>query len=357
MQDFNIQKGAKNLLINCAGLDKGDSVLILHEDPALGWYDFQAPKTVDEVAKQLGIKSCLLKVDGPRNDPNPKLIEIYENNDNIICFARIGDQDRFSPLTPNKKFVMCYVRDAQMLASCYGCADHRAFKDLKETINSILFNAIEIEITCPLGTQLSGKISAKHRYRENDVSILRFPMAVPQPVNASDFSGHVALSGYLSSTGCKVYNPATLKIDHPVFAQIKAGQIKSFHGHQTTVTSIQNHYNSVASLFGIDAYVVHSWHAGIHPGCSYSNDAATSPDHWSNTVFANPRFLHFHTCGNYAPGEITWMVLDPTIKVDGQNLWENGRLKLSEFEQSTQCLDAWPLLNTIISNPSNQIGL
>ena len=355
--EFNIENGAKNLLINCAQLSAGDELLILHEDPALGWYDLKAPVAVNQLALELGINSRLLKVDGPRNDPDPALISIYEDNNTIICFARIGDQNRFSPLSADKKFIMCYVRDAQMLASCYGCADHRAFKHLKETVNDILLNATQIKISCPLGTALSGIISADNRNKFDDVSVLRFPMAVPQPVKASDFSGRVALSGYLSSTGCKVYNPATLKIDQPVFAEIDKGHIKSFSGDSTIVASIQNHYNTVAGLFGIDAYIVHSWHAGIHPGCSYTHDATIYPDHWSNTVFANPRFLHFHTCGNYAPGEISWMVLDPTICVDGHNLWDNGRLNLSQFKQSAKCLDSWPMLNSIIDNPSDQIGL
>jgi hypothetical protein len=244
-----------------------------------------------------------------------------------------------------------------MLASCYGCADHRAFKDLKKTIDSIVFNAKEVEITCPLGTRFSGRISAANRSMQNDVSVLRFPMAVPQPVNASDFSGRVAISGFLSSTGNRVYSPATVKIDQTVFAEIDAGHINAFHGEKAVIASIQNHYHTVSSTFGIDTYAVHSWHAGIHPGCSYYKDPATSPDHWSNTVFANPRFLHFHTCGNYAPGEISWMVLDATIYIDGEKLWENGRICLSQFEQSSPCLDKWPLLNNIIAHPSTQTGL
>jgi hypothetical protein len=31
-------------------------------------------------------------------------------------------------------------------------------------------------------------------------------------------------------------------------------------------------------------------------------------------AFANPRYLHFHTCGNYAPGEIAWSLFD--VKVE-----------------------------------------
>ena len=33
-----IAQAARNLLISCAGAETGDTILILHEDPDLGWY-------------------------------------------------------------------------------------------------------------------------------------------------------------------------------------------------------------------------------------------------------------------------------------------------------------------------------
>ena len=42
----NLAEGAHNLLVNCAGAETGDTILIVHEDPALGWYDLAAPQAV-----------------------------------------------------------------------------------------------------------------------------------------------------------------------------------------------------------------------------------------------------------------------------------------------------------------------
>ena len=61
-------------------------------------------------------------------------------------------------------------------------------------------------------------------------------------------------------------------------------------------------------MFSIDEKAVHSWHSGIHPGINYSKKISFNPDMWSNTMFVSSKYLHFHTCGNYAPGEICWMV-------------------------------------------------
>ena len=37
----DIRAGARNLLINCAELSGAESLLIVREDPGLGWYDGQ----------------------------------------------------------------------------------------------------------------------------------------------------------------------------------------------------------------------------------------------------------------------------------------------------------------------------
>ena len=67
--------------------------------------------------------------------------------------------------------------------------------------------------------------------------------------------------------------------------------------------------------------------------------------------------LHIHTCGAYAPGEICWMVLDPTVSVDGKNLWEGGRLRLEEFGPLRQHAEKWQVLTELLANPSNDIGV
>ena len=46
----NLAAGARNLLLNCAGLKAGDRVLIVQEDPALGWYDTDAPLALGKEA-------------------------------------------------------------------------------------------------------------------------------------------------------------------------------------------------------------------------------------------------------------------------------------------------------------------
>ena len=353
----DLADGARNVLVECAEVKAGDKLLIVHENPALGWYDLEAPTAVATEARTMGVMVSVLEVGAPDNDRSKNAAEAIASHDCVIFFARIGDQDRFSDPAPGKTVVMCYVRDADMLASAYGRTHHRAFQELKEAVNLILLGAEWIKISCPLGTNISGSVAGSTDQAAADVSVRRFPLGVPLPVTASGFSGRVALARYLTPTGSKVYEPPVMDIETPVFAEVSSGRIEAIAGEPNTVARIREHYARVAGRFGIDANAVHSWHAGIHPGCAYTMEAAQDPDRWSNTVFTNPRVLHFHTCGAYAPGEICWMVLDHTVEVDGVALWSDGHLRVEAFEQTRRCLQEWPELTTLFAHPSDRIGL
>ena len=91
----NLKKGANNLLINCADISDQDTLLIISEDPALGWYEKDISDAVSKIANNMGIKTKVLEVGGPQNDSKNKLTEIINDFDCTIFFARIGDQDRF----------------------------------------------------------------------------------------------------------------------------------------------------------------------------------------------------------------------------------------------------------------------
>ncbi|MBL4890944.1 MAG: hypothetical protein JKX91_03780 [Rhizobiaceae bacterium] len=355
--NVDIEKGVHNLLINCAQLEAHETLLIICEDPDLGWYDTAAPKAVAEFAATLGVTATVLAVGEPGYDVDPAVEVAIASHDCTIYFARIGDQDRFGELPPGKRSVMIYARTIEALASTYGSASYFAFRALKNAIDDIMLAAQNIEITCPLGTRFSGKSSKKIHQKMTDVSVLRFPLGVPLPLEAAQFSGQVALTHFLTPTGSKSYLPASIILEKTTFANIKNGRISGFCGDTDQVLKIEQHYNMVADQFDIDRDAVHSWHAGIHPGVSYLASAAENPDRWSNTVFTSPKFLHFHTCGNYAPAEICWMVLDPTISIDGIKLWEGGQLQPARFPDSKVVLEQWPELNALIRNPSLSVGL
>jgi len=349
--------GAKNLLVNCMELSPTNKVLLVCEEPELGWYDREAAGHLTAALTQMGCDISTIRVGGP-DMPLPENYSVaLEEHDAVIYLARVGDQDRFLDKLPGKSVAMLYVRDLAALTSSYAAVDHKAMKDLKAAVDAVTFSAGAITITCPLGTSLECEVEREDLESGGDVAVKRFPLCVPQPVPAGGSSGKVALARWLTPTGSRTYTPASLKIDDVVFAHVERGRIKGFEGEKTAVAAIEAHYRHVADQFGIDRNAIHSWHAGIHPACFYDYKAEDDPDRWSNNIFGSPRFLHFHTCGAYPPGEICWMVLDPTISLDGVPLWQAGALKPENFSPSAVVLQNWPELSSLFAAPSQEIGL
>jgi hypothetical protein len=349
--------GIENLLTHCAKLQNSERVLIVQEDPALGWYEPFVMNALCEGLAELGIEPAKVQVGGPANTHDDALSSKIASFDCTIYLARIGDQDRFGEAPAGTRSVMCYARDQATLDSAFCTTDYRAFKQLKQTVDQVFVQASQIQIRCALGTNLNGDMTRSEHSGEADVSVLRFPLGVPTPVSAEPFTGQVALANYLTPTGNRVYEPASLPLASTVKASVDRGLITGFTGDSTAVEHIVTHYERVSSAFGIEPMTVHSWHAGIHPGCAYTSRAADNPDRWSNTVFCNPHFVHFHTCGQYAPAEICWMVKDPTIAIDGKPLWEDGVLHLDRFEPTRTCVENWPVLQELVQSGPVPLGL
>ena len=337
-----------NLLKGCANLSASDRILIISEDEKLGWYKDNLTEALKYFAKELGIKVELLKVGAPEEENIDRIRELSCKYDCMIYLSRLGDQRRFENIH-SCKTVMSYVRNAETLASSFGCADYAAHLDLKTVLDDIFRKTKKIEISCPKGTKLSGEFKQVW-FEQPDVATLRFHMVVHAPISAKSFEGYVILSGHITSTGSQVYEPASLELKEDTKVFISDGKIAQITGCKEDVENINDHYRVVAKKFNIDAKVVHSWHSGIHEGLDPKSMKFIDADHWSNSVFGSPRFLHFHTCGDYAPGEICWVVKEPTVKVDGVPLWEKGRLNFLEFDQLLQCREQWPVLKIFHPN-------
>jgi hypothetical protein len=353
----DISSGARNMLLNCAGLLRGDSILLVYENPKSGWWDAELVGAISSTASGLGIEVKLLETGVPTNSKDAVVNREMENYDCTIFLARMGDQDRFGSATPGKKIVMCYARDTEMMASAFGVTEYQAMYQLKVAIDILVSEAELIDISCPRGTRYSGSIAQQAPSSDSEVSIFRFPLGVISPIDASNFSGQVVVADYLTPTGSAVYEPAWLKLQQPVTAHVDFGRISHFEGSVEQVKLVEQHYQSVADRLAIDAYVVDSWHVGMHQGLSYQQKAEVNPDRWSNTVFNHPRFMHFHTCGNYAPGEICWLVFNQSIVIDGMDLWRNGQLCLDNFDLTRDCLQRWPQLRKLFSQASGLTGL
>jgi hypothetical protein len=354
-----LKRGAHNLLLNCAGAKPGESLLVIYENPVFGYFGVGLAEEVAGFALDMGLRVTMLETPfSPDADMlTPEQQSGVMDNDHTLFLARLGDQLRFKAMPPGSRPVVSYVLDREALASDFGAAAYEAFAELKTAFNSLFFAARQIKVTCPLGTDFEGNVTPFEPGPPDDVTIKRYPMSVFAPLDARGFAGKVAVTHMLLGTGSRYYEPYAMRLNTVLFAHIADGRLQRWQGNSSDVNRAEAHYSDVAKKYSIDGSSVHSWHAGIHPGCAFTASAHNHYERWSGSAFGNPRLLHFHTCGNYAPGEICWNIVDPTIEVDGVRVWDKGRINIELLPGANTILRDHPAVRSLFERPEQRIGL
>lgn len=343
----------------CGGARAGDRLLILREDPAHGYYGRGLDVAIARAAESLELSvTCLdvplfAEVDALPADLEPA----FRNADHALFLARLGDQIRFLKAPGGARSIVSYILDTEMLTSPFATAPYDAFLALKDVFDEFFRSAAHIRVTCSRGTAFSGRLPEATAARKLDVTVRRFPMSVFAPLDAAGFAGRVAVDHFLVGTGSRYYRPYGVPLAAAVFADIDGGRVVRWSGAASETAKVRDHYRFVADRYEIDADFVHSWHAGIHPGCAYRQPAADNFERWSGGAFGNPRLLHFHTCGAYAPGEICWNIVDPTIEVDDRVVWRQGRIEIDAVPGALEILSAFPEVARLFNAPAQDIGI
>ncbi len=334
--DARVALGCRNLLEQCMGLSAGEKVLLICEDAALDHFDPQVAECVGAQAEGMGAQVFYLKtprVKGPEDFPEV-ITGAMERADHTVFFSRIGDQLRFDALPGAGTKTMTYVLDRDALASDFAGLPHELMLRLRQKLHEIMDGGVDWRVTCPLGTDVSGHEAAKppseEKSSKQDFSLRLFPVTITRPLAGGSMNGRVALSRWITSTDTHLHDPDLVRFEGTVFANVAEGRITGFDGPPEAVRAIQGYYDMVSRDLNLDPAIVHSWHAGIHPKTYYNRPAADHPSRWGSVAYASPRHVHFHTCGDYAPGEIAWTVIDPTITYNGEVLWDGGRFTFLE---------------------------
>ena len=76
----DIAEGARNLLVNCGDLGPDDTLLIVCEDPDLGWYDNETVQAITDEALTLGVTPTLLDVGAPDNTRSSVITQAIEEH-------------------------------------------------------------------------------------------------------------------------------------------------------------------------------------------------------------------------------------------------------------------------------------
>ena len=342
----NQQAGAENLLLNCIGVKPGESIVFIKELEGINYYDEEAPNFVESVAKEMGVKVSSLRTSllrGPEHITDV-ILQAINGADHTIFFSRVGDQIRFSTMTGGGSKTMCYALDIDYLGSEFCTVPQGLLDAILDRLEAEINDAKEWRISCPLGTDVVGE----HSYQppqpgtKAGFTLLNFPTGIFRPLSCETMNGRVVISHWLTPSGSHPYEPDHLVLEKPVTAIVKDGCISKFEGDADTVRLVEQHYERVSSQFGIDPDCVHSWHAGINGQTYYSDPPAENIWRWANLTFSSPRRLHFHTCGNYPPGEIAWSIFDQTVSFDSVAYWKDGRFVFLERDDMKALLHDYP---------------
>lgn len=355
--DGSVPSCALSLLQDCVGAQTGERLLIVVEPAGAGYYDDDAPDLIAAAGRALGLK--VYETEAPAGISTPgdmaPFLDTLRGFDHVIFFARVGDQLRFSISDALPPATMCYTLERGSLESAFGSACHLGLCEIRDAIDSAFCEATRVRVSCPKGTDYHGLLSTTEDCVE--VGLKRFPMLVPRPVPAQGFAGKIVLSRFLVGTGSRFYEPYYLALNSDVAAIVENNRIINLEGDPTEVAKVRQHYEHVAGLFNLDPWYLHSWHAGMHPACEFKRDATSDILRWAGSAFGSPRILHFHTCGDFAPGEISWNIVDPTIYLDDIPIWENGNLHPERLTNGTELMLKHPRLAQLYQTPHRNIGL
>ncbi|MCY4260482.1 MAG: hypothetical protein OXC91_09500 [Rhodobacteraceae bacterium] len=354
----DLVRGIDNLLFGCARIEKGDRVLLISEEEGLGYCDADAVEATADRCRDFGAEADILELPFQRENVriNDTISRQFSQSDAIICFSRLFDQLRFADFPNCQKCIINYAATVERLASPFGTGDQAAFEVLKHCLETLIADSDEIVVTCPNGTRFQGPGLRPH-HRFDETRVRRFPLLVFAPVLAAQYSGRVAMPKVLLGTGRNFYEPYCLYCDGILHAHFSNGRLTGFDGLAADVRRADDFLDFVAERYGHDRNFVHSWHAGIHPANTASVSVYDNNILWSNSSFGNPRILHFHACGRELPGDITWNVLDPTIAIDGMEVWKDGRLAIDRRPGAEAILDQYPAVAESFANPAMHVGL
>lgn len=325
---FDPRAGARSLIEDAIGAGAGDMLAIVAEDPGLGVYDAVVPLVVADVADEMGIAVRMVPVGehaGLGELPVGVAAALAEC-DHVLFHSRLGDTLRFSEIPGTASKTMSYALDAGVLGGPSCAVPHRVMERIRAAYDVHADRARTWRITCPLGTDISGTqdVEKVAQGEAEDFAVTRYPVCAPRPLPCATASGVVAVANWLMASGNRKYPCDEVMLPEPVNAHVETGQIVEFDGPGHLVDRVRAQYQRVGALFGLDPFNVHSWHAGMNPGCFYPARAKAGIERWGKIAFANPRYLHFHTCGNRAPGEIAWSLFDASAEFDGVHFWKDG---------------------------------
>lgn len=319
-------EGARNLLVNCAGIKPGMKVLFVNESgtPTI---DKDTVTSLENGARALGadVKSIWAgPVPGPESIPDTIMSAIAASDVSIFNHS-LGGMLRLRPIPGSGLCILNYATTPELLASEWVRVPYDVWKQVAGAVAKELKKANTWRIRCPNGTDLSGSVPERERtvhMNESGLMLHTFPIGTHQPTSATTATGTLAIRWLVSSANHDIGDG--LRLETPIVAKVEAGRIVDFSGDPKEIGKAKTYLEEIGRKYGKDPYVINSWHGGTNPLAFVPQRDVAHLNWWQLLSHNNPRTLHFHVVGDDMPGEFSLPIIDPVVEFDGDVVWNRG---------------------------------
>ena len=352
--------GVDNLLGTCIQMQAGDRVLLILEPEGSEFFEPGIDALITQRIRKYGGLLTTMKPDlitHPAEFPDAVSSAMGEA-DHTLFVSRLGDYVRFMPSMGNGSKTICYPHQLQLWHAPFARVCHRLMTKLLHRLESELTNASQWRITCPLGTDISGRFCwpSQNDGVDDTFSMGLFPVTTFKPVPCDTANGSVALSRWVMPGAAAKVEPAVLNFEGVVHAYVRNGSLDTLKGNPDAVQSLNDYYDRVSRTLQTNKNRIHSWHLGINPMTFFNEEIDRHLEQWAAISFASPRYLHFHTCGDVPPGEIAWSIFQPSVWVDDLPYWQNGEFVWLQRKDNAALIRATEGAACLLA-PSQNIGL
>lgn len=321
-----IERGAENLLLNCARARPGQRVLLVGEDGPRTYFQPALCNDVARIATRLGMVPEIV-VAAPVADAEhfPDTVwQAMQRADCVIFFSRLGDQVRFSLDGARNRAVMTYTLNQSYLGAPFATTDFKTMKKMHDALLELILEADTYRIQAACGTDLTGPVGRECDRAVADFALELFPVMIFPPILSNGMEGTLVIDHFVTSSSTRAYENSTLILDGPIRATVEAAQMTEFDGPRDLVAGLVSHLERAAALTGGDPMRINSWHTGINPGTFFEGNPYDDLEFWGTVAYGSPRFTHFHASG-IDPGDAAFSLMDATIRFDDEVVWQDGR--------------------------------
>lgn len=313
MTSSDLLAGARNCVLDCAQLGKGDAVAIVNETGT----DETVVAAIAEAARDAGASVSIVWAEPHTKggDIRPDVFEAFRNSDILFnhyhSLSRVALQDHFPSETrvrvPNR------ATTAELLGSSWARFPYSVQMALSGLLEDSMAPGRRWRITSPAGTDLRGRFVepdsplARAYFQtdeDNNRARRNFPGGVHMPRVSGDIEG-VLVAEYVDGA------PAEMA---PVRLIIKDGYVQEVEGGDPEG-------RARARVLESDRYL-DSWHCGINPKTVSPVKRTDNPRKWYSYAHCSPQMVHFHLGRTHSTINVGSM--KQTLEIEGDAIYRNG---------------------------------